>query len=156
MSSFDPKKGFWCQLMDGGKTKCLGKSKGRRYPDMDADVSYTLMHKHTHMLTHSWADTHTPARRHTHTHAYSHPLPPPPAVALLPEGSLQRPQHRAVQAALQDGTATSCLAEGGTAAQQVAQAGWRAAGGPQDTLNQGGGTLGNPQPRPSSPGTRQR
>ena len=36
---FDPKKGFWCQLLDGGKTKCLGKSKGRRYPDMDADVS---------------------------------------------------------------------------------------------------------------------
>ncbi|XP_046899007.1 bifunctional heparan sulfate N-deacetylase/N-sulfotransferase 1-like [Hypomesus transpacificus] len=35
--AFDPKKGFWCQLMDGGKTKCLGKSKGRRYPDMDAD-----------------------------------------------------------------------------------------------------------------------
>uniref|UniRef100_A0AAY4BIB0 Bifunctional heparan sulfate N-deacetylase/N-sulfotransferase 1 n=1 Tax=Denticeps clupeoides TaxID=299321 RepID=A0AAY4BIB0_9TELE len=35
--AFDPKKGFWCQLLDGGKTKCLGKSKGRRYPDMDAD-----------------------------------------------------------------------------------------------------------------------
>lgn len=35
---FDPKKGFWCQLLDGGKTKCLGKSKGRRYPDMDVDV----------------------------------------------------------------------------------------------------------------------
>ncbi|KAM6986631.1 bifunctional heparan sulfate N-deacetylase/N-sulfotransferase 1b [Aplochiton taeniatus] len=35
--AFDPKKGFWCQLMDGGKTRCLGKSKGRRYPDMDAD-----------------------------------------------------------------------------------------------------------------------
>lgn len=36
---FDPKKGFWCQLLDGGKTKCLGKSKGRKYPDMDVDVS---------------------------------------------------------------------------------------------------------------------
>uniref|UniRef100_A0A672RTX5 Bifunctional heparan sulfate N-deacetylase/N-sulfotransferase 1 n=1 Tax=Sinocyclocheilus grahami TaxID=75366 RepID=A0A672RTX5_SINGR len=35
--AFDPKKGFWCQLLDGGKTKCLGKSKGRRYPDMDVD-----------------------------------------------------------------------------------------------------------------------
>uniref|UniRef100_A0AAY4BJQ7 Bifunctional heparan sulfate N-deacetylase/N-sulfotransferase 1 n=1 Tax=Denticeps clupeoides TaxID=299321 RepID=A0AAY4BJQ7_9TELE len=37
LARFDPKKGFWCQLLDGGKTKCLGKSKGRRYPDMDAD-----------------------------------------------------------------------------------------------------------------------
>lgn len=36
---FDPKKGFWCQLLDGGKTKCLGKSKGRKYPEMDSDVS---------------------------------------------------------------------------------------------------------------------
>uniref|UniRef100_A0A8C8F4L8 Bifunctional heparan sulfate N-deacetylase/N-sulfotransferase 1 n=1 Tax=Oncorhynchus tshawytscha TaxID=74940 RepID=A0A8C8F4L8_ONCTS len=35
--AFDPKKGFWCQLLDGGKTKCLGKSKGRRYPEMDTD-----------------------------------------------------------------------------------------------------------------------
>uniref|UniRef100_A0A3B3Q680 Bifunctional heparan sulfate N-deacetylase/N-sulfotransferase 1 n=1 Tax=Paramormyrops kingsleyae TaxID=1676925 RepID=A0A3B3Q680_9TELE len=35
--TFDPKKGFWCQLLDGGKTKCLGKSKGRKYPDMDSD-----------------------------------------------------------------------------------------------------------------------
>uniref|UniRef100_A0A8C2JU68 Bifunctional heparan sulfate N-deacetylase/N-sulfotransferase 1 n=1 Tax=Cyprinus carpio TaxID=7962 RepID=A0A8C2JU68_CYPCA len=33
--AFDPKKGFWCQLLDGGRTKCLGKSKGQRYPDMD-------------------------------------------------------------------------------------------------------------------------
>lgn len=35
---FDPKKGFWCQLLEGGKTKCLGKSKGRRYPEMDPEV----------------------------------------------------------------------------------------------------------------------
>ncbi|KAF2975299.1 hypothetical protein EK904_005365, partial [Melospiza melodia maxima] len=35
--AFDPKKGFWCQLLDGGKTKCLGKSKGRKYPEMDLD-----------------------------------------------------------------------------------------------------------------------
>ncbi|CAB1337053.1 unnamed protein product, partial [Coregonus sp. 'balchen'] len=35
--AFDPKKGFWCQLLVGGKTKCLGKSKGRRYPDMDPE-----------------------------------------------------------------------------------------------------------------------
>ncbi len=38
MHRFDPKKGFWCQLLEGGKTKCLGKSKGRRYPDMDPEV----------------------------------------------------------------------------------------------------------------------
>lgn len=34
---FDPQKGFWCQLLDGGKTKCLGKSKGRKYPAMDVE-----------------------------------------------------------------------------------------------------------------------
>ncbi|XP_026862982.2 bifunctional heparan sulfate N-deacetylase/N-sulfotransferase 1a [Electrophorus electricus] len=35
--AFDPKKGFWCQLLEGGRTKCLGKSKGKRYPDMDPE-----------------------------------------------------------------------------------------------------------------------
>ncbi|XP_069487167.1 bifunctional heparan sulfate N-deacetylase/N-sulfotransferase 4 isoform X2 [Ambystoma mexicanum] len=35
--TFDPQKGFWCQLIDGGKTKCLGKSKGRKYPPMDLE-----------------------------------------------------------------------------------------------------------------------
>lgn len=39
---FDEAKGFWCQLLDGGKTKCLGKSKGRKYPDMDSSVSNCL------------------------------------------------------------------------------------------------------------------
>ncbi|XP_051869760.1 bifunctional heparan sulfate N-deacetylase/N-sulfotransferase 1b isoform X2 [Pristis pectinata] len=34
---FDPKKGFWCQLLDSNKSKCLGKSKGRKYPEMDPD-----------------------------------------------------------------------------------------------------------------------
>uniref|UniRef100_A0A7N4NT86 Bifunctional heparan sulfate N-deacetylase/N-sulfotransferase 1 n=1 Tax=Sarcophilus harrisii TaxID=9305 RepID=A0A7N4NT86_SARHA len=34
---YDAKKGFWCQLLEGGKTKCLGKSKGRKYPEMDLD-----------------------------------------------------------------------------------------------------------------------
>ncbi|XP_015418859.1 PREDICTED: bifunctional heparan sulfate N-deacetylase/N-sulfotransferase 4 [Myotis davidii] len=33
--TFDHQKGFWCQLLEGGKTKCLGKSKGRKYPPMD-------------------------------------------------------------------------------------------------------------------------
>uniref|UniRef100_A0A4X1T0P1 [heparan sulfate]-glucosamine N-sulfotransferase n=1 Tax=Sus scrofa TaxID=9823 RepID=A0A4X1T0P1_PIG len=36
---FDEDKGFWCQGLEGGKTRCLGKSKGRRYPDMDTEVS---------------------------------------------------------------------------------------------------------------------
>uniref|UniRef100_A0A8C1SQN4 [heparan sulfate]-glucosamine N-sulfotransferase n=1 Tax=Cyprinus carpio TaxID=7962 RepID=A0A8C1SQN4_CYPCA len=35
--TFDPQKGFWCQLLDGGRTKCLGKSKGRKYPPMDSE-----------------------------------------------------------------------------------------------------------------------
>ncbi|XP_036380119.1 bifunctional heparan sulfate N-deacetylase/N-sulfotransferase 1-like [Megalops cyprinoides] len=43
--AFDPKKGFWCQLLDGGKTKCLGKSKGRKYPDMDSD-SRSFLREH--------------------------------------------------------------------------------------------------------------
>lgn len=34
---FDEEKGFWCQGLEGGKTRCLGRSKGRRYPDMDAE-----------------------------------------------------------------------------------------------------------------------
>ncbi|XP_004549588.3 bifunctional heparan sulfate N-deacetylase/N-sulfotransferase 4 isoform X1 [Maylandia zebra] len=36
--TFDPQKGFWCQLLDGGKTKCLGKSKGRKYPSMEPEA----------------------------------------------------------------------------------------------------------------------
>lgn len=39
LSRFDEGKGFWCQGLEGGKTRCLGKSKGRRYPDMDNEVS---------------------------------------------------------------------------------------------------------------------
>ncbi|XP_032080375.1 bifunctional heparan sulfate N-deacetylase/N-sulfotransferase 4 [Thamnophis elegans] len=35
--TFDPQKGFWCQLLDGGKIKCLGKNKGRKYPPMDQE-----------------------------------------------------------------------------------------------------------------------
>ncbi|XP_002739829.1 bifunctional heparan sulfate N-deacetylase/N-sulfotransferase-like [Saccoglossus kowalevskii] len=33
---FDSKKGFYCQILPEGKTKCLGKSKGRNYPIMDS------------------------------------------------------------------------------------------------------------------------
>ena len=39
LSRFDEDKGFWCQGLEGGKTRCLGKSKGRKYPDMDTEVS---------------------------------------------------------------------------------------------------------------------
>ncbi|KAK2922160.1 bifunctional heparan sulfate N-deacetylase/N-sulfotransferase 2 [Channa argus] len=31
---YDDSKGFWCQRMEGGRAKCLGKSKGRKYPEM--------------------------------------------------------------------------------------------------------------------------
>ncbi|TSQ35301.1 Bifunctional heparan sulfate N-deacetylase/N-sulfotransferase 1 [Bagarius yarrelli] len=40
--AFDPKKGFWCQLLEGGKTKCLGKSKGKRYQDMTSESQMFL------------------------------------------------------------------------------------------------------------------
>uniref|UniRef100_A0A8C7J0Y8 [heparan sulfate]-glucosamine N-sulfotransferase n=1 Tax=Oncorhynchus kisutch TaxID=8019 RepID=A0A8C7J0Y8_ONCKI len=32
--TYDESKGFWCQRVEGGRPKCLGKSKGRKYPDM--------------------------------------------------------------------------------------------------------------------------
>lgn len=32
---YDPKKGFFCQVLNGDHTKCLGKGKGRQYPPMD-------------------------------------------------------------------------------------------------------------------------
>ncbi|KAM8764081.1 bifunctional heparan sulfate N-deacetylase/N-sulfotransferase 3 [Rhynchonycteris naso] len=35
--TFDSHKGFWCQLLEEGKTKCLMRSKGRRYPPMDPE-----------------------------------------------------------------------------------------------------------------------
>ncbi|KAI1887086.1 hypothetical protein AGOR_G00202500 [Albula goreensis] len=31
---YDESKGFWCQRLEGGRAKCLGKSKGRKYSDM--------------------------------------------------------------------------------------------------------------------------
>lgn len=33
---FDKQKGFFCQIVGDDKTKCLGRGKGRRYPDMDS------------------------------------------------------------------------------------------------------------------------
>lgn len=32
---YDPHKGFFCQVVNGDHTKCLGKSKGRHYSAMD-------------------------------------------------------------------------------------------------------------------------
>lgn len=32
---FDPKKGFFCSIVNNNDTKCLGKGKGRIYPPMD-------------------------------------------------------------------------------------------------------------------------
>ncbi|XP_029962943.1 bifunctional heparan sulfate N-deacetylase/N-sulfotransferase 2 [Salarias fasciatus] len=31
---YDESKGFWCHRGEGNRTKCLGKSKGRKYPEM--------------------------------------------------------------------------------------------------------------------------
>lgn len=32
---FDEKKGFYCQIISKNSTKCLGKSKGRHYEEID-------------------------------------------------------------------------------------------------------------------------
>ncbi|MBN3312792.1 NDST2 sulfotransferase, partial [Atractosteus spatula] len=40
---FDDSKGFWCQRQEGGRAKCLGKSKGRKYPDMDPEVPHWFL-----------------------------------------------------------------------------------------------------------------
>lgn len=32
---YDVKKGFFCPIVDGNHTKCLGKSKGKQYPPME-------------------------------------------------------------------------------------------------------------------------
>ncbi|KAF0027669.1 hypothetical protein F2P81_020410 [Scophthalmus maximus] len=34
---YDDSKGFWCQRVEGGRAKCLGKSKGRKYPEMSPE-----------------------------------------------------------------------------------------------------------------------
>ncbi|RXM29794.1 Bifunctional heparan sulfate N-deacetylase/N-sulfotransferase 2 [Acipenser ruthenus] len=35
--TFDDSKGFWCQRLEAGRTRCLGKSKGRKYPDLEPE-----------------------------------------------------------------------------------------------------------------------
>ena len=39
---YDPKKGFFCQVINGDHTKCLGRSKGRHYPPMDTQSAKYL------------------------------------------------------------------------------------------------------------------
>ncbi|XP_030047662.1 LOW QUALITY PROTEIN: bifunctional heparan sulfate N-deacetylase/N-sulfotransferase 4 [Microcaecilia unicolor] len=34
---FDPEIGYWCQVTAEGKTQCTGRSKGRRFPEMDLE-----------------------------------------------------------------------------------------------------------------------
>lgn len=45
---FDSKKGFYCQITSSNSTKCLGKSKGRIYPEMDAAAMKYLQDYYMH------------------------------------------------------------------------------------------------------------
>lgn len=49
---YDPKKGFFCQVTNEDRTKCLGKSKGRQYPPME-DRSYKMLQRY--YLSHNTA-----------------------------------------------------------------------------------------------------
>ncbi|XP_035730077.1 bifunctional heparan sulfate N-deacetylase/N-sulfotransferase-like isoform X2 [Vespa mandarinia] len=49
---YDPKKGFFCQVTNEDRTKCLGKSKGRQYPPME-DKSYKFLQRY--YLSHNTA-----------------------------------------------------------------------------------------------------
>lgn len=49
---FDSKKGFFCQVINGDRTKCLGRSKGRQYPPME-DKSLKLLQRY--YLSHNTA-----------------------------------------------------------------------------------------------------
>ncbi|KAG4077522.1 hypothetical protein HA402_002949 [Bradysia odoriphaga] len=49
---FDAKKGFFCQIAEGNRTKCLGKSKGKPYPAMD-DRSLKMLQRY--YLSHNTA-----------------------------------------------------------------------------------------------------
>lgn len=39
---YDARKGFFCQVVNGDRTKCLGRSKGRHYPVMDSQSAKYL------------------------------------------------------------------------------------------------------------------
>lgn len=52
---YDPKKGFYCQVMSDKRNKCLGGSKGRQYPPMDEkseDYLHQFYRKHNIALSH--------------------------------------------------------------------------------------------------------
>ncbi|KAJ8918343.1 hypothetical protein NQ315_008036 [Exocentrus adspersus] len=49
---FDPKKGFFCQVVNGDHTKCLGRSKGRQYPPMEEK---SLKYLQRYYLSHNTA-----------------------------------------------------------------------------------------------------
>lgn len=51
-SRFDKKKGFFCQVLSGDRTKCLGRSKGRQYPPME-EKSLKLLQRY--YLSHNTA-----------------------------------------------------------------------------------------------------
>lgn len=102
MDRFDPKKGFWCQLLEGGKTKCLGKSKGRRYPDMNTEVCSSFSRWVPSVVFGFFQCSRLLS------------------VSGVPQGVLQGSQHWAVQTALQDGPAFAQLAPWRTGPQQVA------------------------------------
>lgn len=110
---FDPKKGFWCQLLEGGKTKCLGKSKGRRYPEMDPEVRTF----HTAHCTSCRFFPTSSAHSFFLFFLFSSICTSVPGV---PQGILPGSQHWAVQAALQDGSAAAQLAPRGAGPHQVA------------------------------------
>ncbi|XP_041124099.1 bifunctional heparan sulfate N-deacetylase/N-sulfotransferase 2-like [Polyodon spathula] len=50
--TFDDSKGFWCQRLEAGRTRCLGKSKGRKYPDLDPETrSFLSEYYRDHNMT---------------------------------------------------------------------------------------------------------
>lgn len=49
---FDKKKGFYCQVVKGDSTKCLGRSKGRQYPPMEEK---SLKYLQRYYLSHNTA-----------------------------------------------------------------------------------------------------
>lgn len=49
---FDPKKGFFCQVIKEDHTKCLGRSKGRQYPPMEEK---SLKYLQRYYLSHNTA-----------------------------------------------------------------------------------------------------
>ncbi|MCL4125710.1 UNVERIFIED_CONTAM: hypothetical protein GTU68_025104 [Idotea baltica] len=45
---FDKRKGFFCQVTEEDRTKCLGRGKGRQYPAMDQEVEKHLKEFYKH------------------------------------------------------------------------------------------------------------